>query len=54
MGLKEKSFSNTNLSVKQVDSIATRGSCIFLEVLLRDYFGSCHAVKREIQKYVKL
>jgi len=43
--LKEKYISNTNLFVKQVDSIAAIGACIFLEVLLRDYFGSCHAVK---------
>jgi len=42
---------NTNLFVKQVDSIAARESCIFLGVRLRDYFGSCHAVKREIQIY---
>jgi hypothetical protein len=40
--------------VKQVDSIAAKGSCIFSGVLLRDYFGSRHAVKREIQKYVTL
>jgi len=43
--LKQKCTANTNLFVKQVDSIAARGSCIFLGVLLRDYFGSCHAVK---------
>jgi hypothetical protein len=51
-GLEEKIFAKTNLFVKQVDSIAARGSCIFLGILLRDYFGSCHAVKREIKKYV--
>jgi hypothetical protein len=45
-------IANTNLFVKQVDSIAARGSCIFLGVLLRDYFGSCHAVKIEIKKHV--
>ena len=54
LGLKEKYIANTNLFVKQVDSIAARGFCIFLGVLLRDYFGSGHAVKREIQKYVTL
>jgi len=43
--LKEKYIANTNLFVKRVDSIAATGSCIFLGVLLRDYFGSCHAVK---------
>jgi hypothetical protein len=40
--------------VKQADSIAARGSCIFLGVLLRDYFGSHYAVKIEIKKYVTL
>jgi hypothetical protein len=49
VGLKEKYISNTNLFVKQADSIAATGSCIFLGVLLRDYFGSCHAVKIEIK-----
>ena len=50
IGLKEKHIAKTNLFVKQVDSIATRGSCIFLRVLLRDYFVSCHAIKIEIKK----
>ena len=49
IGLKWKCISNTNLFVNQVDSIAARGSCIFLGVLLRGYFGSCHAVKIEIK-----
>jgi hypothetical protein len=49
LGLKEKYTANTNLYVKQADSIAATGSCISLEVLLRDYFGSRHAVKIEIQ-----
>jgi len=49
LGWKEKYIVNTNLFVKQVDSIAAKGSCIFLGVLLRDYFGSRHAVKIEIQ-----
>jgi len=40
--------------VKQADSIAARGSCTFLGVLLRDDFDLCHAVKMEIQKYVTL
>jgi hypothetical protein len=39
LGLKEKYIANTNLFVKQVDSIAARGSCIFLGVLLRDSCG---------------
>ena len=52
IGLKEKYFVNTNPFVKQADSIAARDSCIFLGVLLRDYFGSYHAVKIQIQKYV--
>jgi len=52
IGLKGKHIAKTNLFVKQADSIAARGSCIFLGVLLRDYFGSCHAVKIEIQKHV--
>jgi hypothetical protein len=51
---KEKHIATTNLSVKQADSIAARGSCIFLGVLLRDSFGSCHAVKIEIKKYLML
>ena len=56
LGCKEKYIANTNLFVKQVDSIAARGSCIFLRVLLRDFFGLLvrHAVKIEIQKYVTL
>ena len=45
---------NTNLFVKQADSIAARGSCIFSGVLLRDYFGSRHAVKIKIKKYLAL
>jgi hypothetical protein len=32
---KQKRIANTNLFVTQVDSIAARGSCIFLRVLLR-------------------
>ena len=54
LGWKEKYIANTNLSVKQADSIAARGSCIFLAVLLRDYFGLRHAVKIELQKYVSV
>ena len=44
IGLKEKCIANTNLFVKQADSIAAKVPCIFLGVLLRDYFGACHAV----------
>ena len=40
--------------MKQVDSIAARGSYIFLVVLLRDSVGSRHAVNIDIQKYVML
>jgi hypothetical protein len=54
LGWKGKYIANTNLFVKQADSIAAKGSCIFLGVLLRDYFGSRHAVKIEIRKYVTL
>jgi len=50
LGWKEKSIANTNPFAKQVDSIAAKGSCIFLGVLLRDFCGSCHAVKTEIKK----
>jgi hypothetical protein len=52
--LKEKYIFNTNPFVKQVDSIAATGTCIFSGVLPRDFCGSCHAVKLEIQKYVTL
>ena len=52
LGWKEKYIANTNLFVKQVHSIAAKGSCIFLGVLLRDFRGSRHAVKIEIIKYV--
>ena len=52
--MNEKSIANTNPFAKQVDSIAAKGSCIFLGVLLRDYFVSRHAVKIEIKEYVKL
>jgi len=45
LGLKKKYIANTNLFVKQVDSIAARGSCNFVGVLLRDSCGSGHAVK---------
>jgi hypothetical protein len=51
---KEKFIANTNLYVTQVDSIAARGSCIFLRVLLRDSFDLRHAVKKDIKKYVTL
>jgi hypothetical protein len=46
---EEYNIANTNLFVKQADSIAARGSCIFLGILLRDYLGPCHAVKIEIK-----
>jgi hypothetical protein len=54
IGLKRKCIANTNLFVKQVDSIAARGSCIFLGVLLRDCSVSSHAVKIWVQKYIML
>ena len=54
LGLKEKYIANANLFAKQVDSIAARGPCIFLRVLLRVSCGLRHAVNIEIQKYIML
>jgi hypothetical protein len=54
IGLKKKCTANTNLFVKQADSNAARGSCIFLGVQLRASCDSRHAVKIWIQIYIML